>query len=376
MKRLLICLCLGAALGRPGTAAACEPPRRADIQIAILLDTSNSMDGLIAQAKTRLWTVVNEFVKAKRGGKPPRLEVALFEYGNTRLSPQDGWVRRVLPLTDDLDKVSEALFALTTSGGDEYCGKVIADAVAQLAWSDSRDVYKAIFIAGNEPFTQGPVDFRAACRAAIGRGILVNTIYCGPEAEGARTSWKDGATLADGRYLSIDQNQAIADIPAPQDAEIVRLNAELNTTYIPYGRMGRAGQMNQAAQDANAANVSASVLASRANAKCTTFYCPSDWDLVDAIKTGKCKVEDLKDEDLPADLRKLGPAARRARVAEAGERRERIRTQVLKLNAERGKYLAAERAKQAAGSCIDTLDAAMVRAVRGQVARLKFTFDD
>ena len=31
------------------------------VQLAILLDTSNSMDGLIAQAKTQLWNIVNEF---------------------------------------------------------------------------------------------------------------------------------------------------------------------------------------------------------------------------------------------------------------------------------------------------------------------------
>jgi hypothetical protein len=380
MKRILILACVVAvaALGRPAAVAGKEPavPPRPDIQVAILLDTSNSMDGLIAQAKTQLWTVVNEFVKAKKDGKTPRLEVALFEYGNDRLSPEGGYVRQVLPLTDDLDRVSEKLFALTTNGGSEYCGKVIADAVAQLAWSDARDAYKAIFIAGNEPFTQGPVDFHVACRAAIGRGIVVNTIYCGPEAEGEHSNWKDGAVLADGRYVSIDQNQQVVNIPAPQDAEIVRLNAELNKTYIPYGKMGQAGAMNQVVQDANAAKLSTSVLASRANAKCTSFYCPSDWDLVDAIKTGKCKIEDLKDEDLPEDLRKLDQAGRKARVAGAGERREQIRKQVLQLNAAREKFLAAERAKQAGAQKKETLDAAMIQAVRGQVSRRNFTFDE
>ena len=40
--------------------------KRPLIQIAILLDTSNSMDGLISQAKTHLWTIVNEFVAARQ----------------------------------------------------------------------------------------------------------------------------------------------------------------------------------------------------------------------------------------------------------------------------------------------------------------------
>ena len=38
------------------------------IQMAILLDTSGSMSGLIEQAKTQLWTIVNEFATARRQG--------------------------------------------------------------------------------------------------------------------------------------------------------------------------------------------------------------------------------------------------------------------------------------------------------------------
>src|SRR5438045_3476712 len=37
---------------------AVEKPK---IQMAVLLDTSNSMDGLIGQARTQLWKIVNEF---------------------------------------------------------------------------------------------------------------------------------------------------------------------------------------------------------------------------------------------------------------------------------------------------------------------------
>jgi hypothetical protein len=369
-------LALAGLCCRPAFAADKETAVRPRplIQIAILLDTSNSMDGLISQAKSELWTVVNEFVKAKRDGKPPRLEVALYEYGNNRLSPSEGFVRLVLPLTDDLDRVSEELFALTTFGGEEYCGKVITDAVAQLAWSPARDTYKAIFIAGNEPFTQGPVDFHKACREAIARGILVNTIFCGPEAEGERTSWKDGAVLADGRYMSIDHNVKVVQIEAPQDAEIARLGVELNKTYIPYGKMGQAASLRQAAQDTNAINTSNSAIVNRSLTKCNAFYCPSDWDLVDAIKTGKLKLEDVKDEDLPERLQKMNQTARLACVNEAAKAREATQQQILKLNAEREKFLAVERSKRAADQK-ETLDAVMVKAVRGQVSKLNFRFE-
>src|SRR6185295_3102994 len=36
-----------------------------NIMLALLLDTSNSMDGLIEQAKSQLWKIVNELAAAK-----------------------------------------------------------------------------------------------------------------------------------------------------------------------------------------------------------------------------------------------------------------------------------------------------------------------
>src|SRR6185436_11422585 len=126
------------ALGILSLARAAESVKPATdqpvVQLAILLDTSNSMDGLIAQAKTQLWNIVNEFATAKQDGKAPRVQVALYEYGNQGLSREKGWVRQVVPLSDDLDKLSEQLFSLTTGGGEEYCAWVIRDAVKGLEW--------------------------------------------------------------------------------------------------------------------------------------------------------------------------------------------------------------------------------------------------
>jgi hypothetical protein len=379
MKRFVVCALglialLAMLVSRAALAKDPEPPARPTIQIAILLDTSNSMDGLIAQAKTQLWTIVNEFIRAKKNGKPPAIQVALFEYGKMSLKPHEGFVRLILPLSDDLDRVSEELFALKTHGGEEYCGWVIRDAVKRLEWSGSREVYKAIFIAGNEPFSQGSIDFRESCKAAIERGILVNTIFCGPSTLGRGTGWSDGALLADGSYLSIDQNQKVAEIPAPQDAAIVRLGLELNKTYLPYGTMGRGGLARQSAQDSNATAASPSVMATRSVSKGNDVYCNDAWDLVDAIKNGKCKLEDLKADDLPEDMRKLDNAGRKARVAEAAKQRAEIQSQIGKLNKEREAFLAQERKKRAGGK-EETLDQVVCKTIRDQAARQNFKFE-
>ena len=126
------------------------PANGQTIMIALLLDTSNSMDGLIDQAKSQLWKIVNEVAVAKSGdGKQPNIKIALYEYGNEGLSPDEGYIRQVCPLTEDLDVISEKLFSLTTNGGNEFCGQVIKTALNQLAWSASNSDLKMIFIAGD-----------------------------------------------------------------------------------------------------------------------------------------------------------------------------------------------------------------------------------
>ena len=173
---------------------------------------------------------MNELAGSEKDGSNPSVQVALFEYGNNSLAAGESYVRQVLPFTEDLDKVSEKLFALKTNGGNEYCGAVIRDAASNLQWDPHIDVYKAIFIAGNEPFTQGPVDFREATAQAVSKGVIVNTIFCGNRQEGIATQWKAGSDLGNGDYLNIDQSVQIAAIQAPQDQEIQKLSDQINQT--------------------------------------------------------------------------------------------------------------------------------------------------
>ena len=62
-----------------------RPTTASKIQVALLLDTSNSMDGLIDQAKSQLWKMVNRLADAQRQNQGVELEIALYEYGNDNL---------------------------------------------------------------------------------------------------------------------------------------------------------------------------------------------------------------------------------------------------------------------------------------------------
>lgn len=349
-----------------------EAEKRPVVQIAILLDTSGSMEGLIEQAKGQLWKVVNEFIGARQNGKLPEVQVALFEYGKSTLPAAEGFIRMIQPLTTDLDKISEELFALKTNGGDEYCGWVIQEAVNRLTWSNAPDVYRAVFIAGNEPFTQGSVNYASACKLAVGKGIVVNTIHCGNAKEGIDTKWKDGALLADGKFMTIDQNQAVVHFEAPQDAEILRLSTALNSTYVAFGRYGSESSVRQVAQDANAASLAPQGAAvNRALAKASNNYRNSNWDLVDAVKEKTVKLEELKPEELPDDLKKLGVKERKDYLEKKSKERAELQTQINELNKKRSEFLA-EKVKN---STNNTLDAAIVTAVREQAAKRNYTFE-
>lgn len=329
------------------------------VEIAILLDTSNSMDGLIDQARARLWSIVNDLAKTTKGGQIPDLRVALYEYGNSGLQQESGYIRQVIALSDDLDAVSAALFSLTTNGGDEYCGAVIGRAIDDLAWS-AGDHYRAIFIAGNEPFSQGSVPYADSCKRAVSKGVVVNTIHCGSESDAREGGWIDGARLADGESLNIDQDRVEVAIEAPQDARIRELNQQLNDTYLGYGAAGRQRKAMQVEQDANAAAMAPSAAVARAEAKTSKAYRNSSWDLVDAVEDGEVDVAELDEEALPEAMRGMSPEERTAHVEAQRAKRAEIQRELAEQTAARAKYVAAEQAKSGEAG-----DATFGTAVRG-----------
>ena len=351
-----------------GPAPQAEPK----IQVAVLLDTSGSMDGLINQTREQLWKIVNTFATAKRDGKRPRLELALYDYGNDGNGSTNDFVRRVVPLTTDLDKVSEALFALKTNGGSEYCGAAIAHATKELEWSRDPHDLKLIYIAGNEPFTQGSTRFQDSVKAAIERGIVVNTIHAGTESEGISGQWLAAAKMADGNYLFIDQNRAVARVDAPQDAELARLSGQLNKTYIAYGSSGGEAVRRQEMQDKNAQGASPGSSAARAASKASAAYDNSNWDLIDAKKNGKALGSIAKD-DLPAEMRGMGEEEREKFVAEKGKARAELQSQIVKLAAERDAYVKTELQK-VASSGPKTMDDALLESAKEQAKKKGLSF--
>lgn len=315
------------------------------IQVALLLDTSNSMDGLIEQAKSRLWNIVNTLTTLKYEGKTPDIEIALYEYGNDGLSSASNFIRQVTPLTNDLDLISEKLFALRTNGGSEYCGAVIQDATQKLTWKDGLQNMKLLYIAGNEPFNQGRINYKEAIADALNKGIYVNTIHCGSYEEGIRGLWKDGADVGQGKYFNIDSNVKVRYIVTPYDDQISQCNVRLNKTYIGYGSKGAEKKMAQEVQDANAQSISGANYAERAVSKSKAVYKNESWDLVDKAKNDSKALDNLKKEDLPAELKNKSKEEIKTIVAQKTKERETIQKEMDELSKKRQAFIDTESKK-------------------------------
>lgn len=345
--------------------------KRANVDLAILLDTSNSMDGLISQARTQLWNIVRQVADAEKKNQKPVLRVAVFEYGNNNLPASENYLRQVVPLTDDLDEVSAGLFALKTDGGDEYCGAVIQEALRRLDWSTKKNGYKAIYIAGNEPFTQGKVDYTESCNAAIQSGVVVNTIHCGNYERGVAGMWKHGADLAEGQFMNINQDQKIAQIKTPHDAILIQLNVELNSTYLWYGASTKrkALEQNQILQDENSASAGSNL--SRIATKAGSAYSNRGRDLVDSTREDASLLSKIDVKLLPENMQKMNAEQRKVHVETMATKRSEIQKKIAEATKKRDDFIAKQRESQSKEAA-KTFGDAISEAVESQLKKYGF----
>ena len=364
-------LALLALLSAAPAPARAEEPKPRPVDLVVCLDTSGSMQGLIDAARQKLWSVVSELATAK---PTPHLRVALLTYGSPG-NDADGHVVLQTGFTTDLDLVSERLFALGTSGGAEYVGRVVARALDGLTWSTG-DALRLVFVAGNESADQDRVQpFRDVAGRAAGRGILVNAIYCGGADDTDATGWRQLALTGKGRFATIDKDHGTVQVTTPFDAELAALSQRLNATYVAYGVAAEERRERQAAQDRNAVSAGAPAAAERAAAKAGDLYDNSGWDLVDRLeKEPTLDLVTRKDADLPEDLRKVPAADRRAWLTAKQAERAALQQQIKDLDAKRRAHVRVEMDKQRLSDAAG-LDRALKEALREQAAAAGFRFD-
>ena len=336
------------------------------IQAVILLDVSNSMDGLIDQAKAQLWNMVSVMGRATCEGEVPEIEIALYEYGRTSNDKSQGYIKQLSAFTTDLDELSKQLFTLTTEGGDEYCNTVVLTALKDLKWAATPNTYKVIFIAGNEDYNQGTDTWTAACAKAKEQGVIVNTIYCGDKQQGIKEHWNLGTECGQGSYINIDQDAKQIEIPTPYDEVLFSYNQQLNNTYIGYGAMSSrvAGlQMLDEVVVVQSKSAAAKRVAVKAN---KNVYKNDAWDLVDAQEKNKDFYKAIPQAALPDSLKNLQPEKLKAFIDSKAKERSIIQDSIGLIAKKRIEFINNAKKDNAQTS---TLEFAIEKIIKEQVTR-------
>ncbi|OHB76736.1 MAG: hypothetical protein A2Z34_02775 [Planctomycetes bacterium RBG_16_59_8] len=376
MMRTLTLLGLAISLipGMLTTGAAAEEKEKPRIEVVFCLDTTGSMSGLIDSAKQKIWSIVNEIARAEPS---PELSVGLVPYRDRG----DSYVTKVFHLTNDLDKVYGDLSTFAADGGGdgpEHVNKALQDAVHEIRWSKSggkSPVLQIVFLVGDCPphmdYNDG-LDYRKIAPEAIARGIMINTIRCGSDAQ-TETHWREIAKLSDGAYTSIAQSGGTVAIATPVDGKLAELSKKINETYVPYGERGRAGEAAQFSADSKAKEAAPAAAAERALAKSGAMYKNDSWDLVDALVENRRKIEELKPEELPAEMQKMTPEERVAHIEKKRKEREEIQKEIAELSKQRDEHVKAEMKKLSLGG-EKSFDEEVRKTIREQAEKKGYSF--
>ena len=207
--------------------------------------------------------------------------------------------------------------------------------------------------------------------SAKAKGVIINTIYCGPGNHPETAGWAAFATRCGGKYANIDMDRVKAEvvIKTPFDEEIAKLGTKINETYCWYGSKGDASKANQLAQDKAASGVAGGVALERSETKAGRLYKNAESDLIDRMQSEKdFDLKKMKEEDLPEELKKLKPEERLPYLKKKADERTEIQKKVTELGAKRALYIEEERKKQPKTAGDKALDEALRSILREEAA--------
>ena len=352
----------------------------AKIQVAILLDVSGSMQGLLEQAKSQLWNMVNTLGKAKCDGINPNVEIALYEYARPSNGQSNGYVRQVNSFIGNLDSLSENLFSLTIDGSEEYCGQAILNATTELNWDANKNTYKVIFIAGNEDFLQGTIQYTEACKKAKEKGVIVNTIFCGDKMQGIKEHWNLAGECGQGSYTNINSNAKGEEIATPYDSLLYVYNTKLNGTYVAYNARGYGAKNKQYTMDAMNSTMGNTASIKRITAKSKkAVYSNGDWDLVDAYRKDKKVIMNDAAVDrkaLPDSVSTKTRADLEKYVQVKSLERDSVQAQIGDLSLKREAFIVEEKKKRNTLSNEPTLETEIEKIIKLQVKRFNMVIEN
>lgn len=357
--------------------SAAEDRERPRIEVVFVLDTTGSMSGLIRAAKEKVWAIANTLAMTK---PTPIVKMGLVGFRDRR----DTYVTKRTDLTDDLDAVYNELMAFKAEGGGdapESVNQALQEAVTMMQWSTDEDTYRVLFLVGDSPphmdYTDD-VKFPETCKLAARRGIIVNAIQCGSNGS-TEPIWRDIALRAEGRYFRVEQSGSAILKSSPFDSELARLAEELDTTRIHYGSTDERAEQEKRVKVAEAICGKASPAAKARRAvfngsKAGELNFLGDQELANDIKDGRVKLDDVKEDHLPQNMRSMSPEERQGYVADNLAKRKKLQAKIKELAARRQTHIE-EEVRRSVPAAQASLDHEIYSTVKAQAAKKGIAYE-
>jgi Mg-chelatase subunit ChlD len=365
IKLLTAALVCALALA-PALAFAQQPaPKdRPNVEVVFVVDTTGSMGGLIDAAKQKIWSISNQIAS---GTPTPNLKIGLVAYRDRG----DEYITQITDLTDDLDAIHAKVMKFQAKGGGDFpesVNEALFVAVNKIKWSEDKKTLKIIFLVGDAPphMDYKEVQYPETCKTAVAKDIIINTVQCGNDAS-CKKFWLDISRLSEGSYVQISaKGGPVVVIATPFDADLAKINSELASTTVVYGSEKAQKKAKESAD--GAAKLAGPAAADRAAYNARTGG-NAAYDLIDNINKGKVKLEDLKKEELPEEMRKMTLEEQKTHLDKLTKRRAELNMQVAELDKKRSEFITKKLAEDTKNRAADSFDNQVLRILQTQARR-------
>lgn len=355
-----------------------QKPARPEVEVVFCLDTTGSMGGLIDAAKKKIWSISNQIAS---GTPTPRVKIGLVAFRDRN----DEYVTKVFDLTDDLDGVHQNLMKFQANGGGdtpESVNQALHESVTKIKWSDNKKTLKLIFLVGDAPphlDYKDDVKYTETCKLAVSKDIIINTVQCGRDPQCTKY-WKEICSLAEGSYVQIDQQGGpVVTVATPYDKDLAEINRELTRGTLVYGaptkQAAAKGKLESVGGGAGGfGGLAPAAAADRAAFNARVNAGGNAYDLLTNIKNGTVKLESLKKEELPAELKELKPAEQKVYLENLDRRRQELSQKAIDLDKKRNEFVTKKQAEDVKNTARDSFDGQVLNILQRQAGRVELRY--
>ena len=346
------------ACASPVLAAGSDKEQR--IEVAFVLDTTGTIAGLIDGAKKKIWSIANTIIDVNPDAD---IRMALVAYRDRG----DEYVLKTYNMSADVQGLYGKLVKLEADGGGdtpESVNEALDESVRKLKWTKNDNTKRIIFLVGDAPPHMdypNTWQYPQILKRAKEDKITVNTIQAGDDPDTTKV-WREIAQLGHGRYMAIPQDGGnITANETPFDNEIITVQQDIDKTVIAYGNRSVQAEL-QSKMDAKAAAPAAvKVDNSRYYAKKggAKEVVTGGGDLVADVKNGKQKLDAVKDEELPDNMRGKSGQEKQDILDKNAQERTKLEEKMADLVTKRDTFIAKKQDEQSDDKVTDSFDAAV-----------------